>query len=140
MAKSDYLDHLAKVPLFSALSKRDLQKVARASDEIAFPAGKVLMEQGKVGREAFVIVSGEAVAKRNGRKVATFGPGDAVGEMALLDHGERTATVEAATDLEVLVLGAREFAGVIDEVPAIASKVMKALAARIRDLDAKVYG
>jgi len=114
--------------------------VARASDELTLPAGRQLCEQGQIGREAFVIVDGTAEVRRNGRKVATLGPGDCVGELALLDHGPRTATVTAATDLTVLVLGAREFAGIIDEVPPIAHKLLKSLASRIRDLDTKTFG
>jgi CRP/FNR family transcriptional regulator, cyclic AMP receptor protein len=140
MARNSYLDHLSAVPLFSACSKKELQAVAKASDEINLPAGRVLCEQGTIGREAFVIVDGEAEVKRNNRKVATLGPGAYVGELALLDHGPRTATVVAATDVTVLVLGAREFSGLLDEVPSISHKLMKALAHRIRELDSKAYG
>jgi len=114
--------------------------VAKASDEVHLAAGRNLCEQGTIGREAFVIVGGKAEVRRNGRKVATLGPGDCVGELALLDHGPRTATVTAVEDIDVLVLGAREFAGLVDEVPPIAHKLLKALAARIRDLDSKTYG
>lgn len=140
MARQSYLDHLSSVRLFSACSKKELQAVARASDEVDLPAGRTLCEQGSTGREAFVIIEGTAEVRRNNKKVATFGPGDCVGELALIDHGPRTATVTAATDMKVLVIGAREFAGIIDDVPPIAHKLLKALAARIRDLDAKTYG
>jgi len=140
MARNSYLDSLAKVQLFSSMSKRDLQKIAKASDEVDVPEGKVLVEQESRGREAFVIVAGEATVKRNGRKVATFGPGDHFGELALLDGGPRTATVIAATPMTVLVIGQREFAGVLDEVPGLAHKVMGSLAATIRQLDQKAYG
>ena len=140
MARQSHLDQLASVPLFSACSKKELQAVARASDEITVPAGRVLCEQGSVGREAFVIVEGTADVHRNKRKVASLSAGDCVGELALLDHGPRTATVTAATDLTVLVIGAREFAGIVDEIPPIAHKLLKALAARIRELDVKTFG
>lgn len=140
MARSDHLDHLANVALFSACSKKDLQAVAKASDELTLPAGKVLCEQGAVGREAFVIVDGTAEVRRNDKKVATLGAGACVGELALLDHGPRTATVTATTELSVLVLGAREFAALLDDVPSIAHKVLKAMAGRIRDLDTKTFG
>ena len=114
--------------------------MSKASDEISLPAGRVLCEQGAVGREAFVIVAGTAEVRRNKKKVATLGPGDCVGELALLDHGLRTATVTAATDCTVLVIGAREFAAIVDEIPAIAHKLLKSLAGRIRDLDTKTFG
>lgn len=140
MANSSYIDHLGKVPLFAACSKKELQRIAKASDEITLPADHVLMNQGELGREAFVIVEGTAVVHRNGRKIAELGAGSAVGELSLLDRGERTATVKATTPLTVLVLGPREFGAVIDAVPSISGKLLASMAATIRDLDAKVYG
>ncbi|MDQ6698452.1 MAG: cyclic nucleotide-binding domain-containing protein [Actinomycetota bacterium] len=141
MATRDkHLDHLASVPLFSACTRKDLQRIAKASNEITVDAGRVLTDQGDAGREAFVIIEGEAAVKRNRRKIATLGPGDAIGELSLLDHGPRTATVEAATPMTLLVLSAREFSGVVDEVPGLAHKLMGALASRIRELDNKVFG
>jgi CRP/FNR family cyclic AMP-dependent transcriptional regulator len=139
MARSP-VDHLGSVSLFSACSKKELQAVARASDQVELAAGRSLCEQGSIGREAFIIIEGSAEVKRNGRKVATLGPGDTFGELALLDHGPRTATVTAATPLKVLVIGAREFAGILDEVPPIAHKLLKSLAGRIRELDVKTFG
>lgn len=140
MKRQSHLDHLASVPLFSACSTKDLQAVARASDEVALPAGRVLCKQGTVGREAFVILDGTAEVRRNEAKVAMVGAGTCVGELALLDHGPRTATVVAVTDITVLAIGAREFAAILDEVPPIAHKILRSLAARVRDLDSKVYG
>jgi CRP-like cAMP-binding protein len=78
--------------------------------------------------------------RRNGRRVGELGPGDAIGELSLLDHGPRTATVTAETELTALVLSAREFAGVIEEVPGLAQKLLGQLAARVRDLDRQIYG
>ena len=135
-----YLDHLASVPLFAACSRKDLQNIARASDEVSVSAGKTLVEQGQIGRECFVIVDGSATVKRNGRKVATLGPGDYFGELSLLDKGPRTASVTADSDMKVLVLGPREFSGVLDAVPGLAHKLLSTLAGRIRELDTKAYG
>jgi CRP-like cAMP-binding protein len=135
-----YLDHLAAVPLFSACTRKDLQKIAKASDELDVADGHVLVRQGEIGRECFVIVNGNAIVKRNGRKVNALGPGACVGELALLDRGPRTATVEADGPMKVLVLGPREFSGVLDEVPGLTHKLLAALAARVRELDAKAYG
>ena len=132
--------HLAEISLFSALSKRDLQRIAKASNEVTRPARPVLVDQGDAGREAFVIIDGTATVKRNGRKVGTLGPGDSVGELSLLDHGPRTATVTADTDVTVLVLSAREFAGVLEEVPGLAQKLLGQLAGQVRELDRQIYG
>ncbi len=139
-SRSKHLEHLAEIPLFSALSKRDLQTIAKASNEITREAGTVLVDQGDAGREAFVIIEGTATVKRNGRKVGVLGPGSSIGEMSLLDHGPRTATVTADTDMTVLVLSAREFGGVIEEVPGLAHKLLIELAKRVRDLDRQIYG
>lgn len=138
--KDSHLDHLASISLFSALSRKELQRVARASDEVTVKEGHELARQGDVGREMFVIVDGTATVKRNGRKVATVGPGSAIGEMALLDRGPRTASIVADSELTVLVLGSREFSALLDDVPGLAHKIMASLATRIRDLDSKIYG
>ncbi|MER3452548.1 MAG: hypothetical protein C4344_02355 [Acidimicrobiia bacterium] len=132
-----HLDHLAQVPLFSACSKKDLRFIARASDEVQVAAGRTLVQEGKPGHEFFLILEGKAGVYRNGRRIATLGPGQFFGELALLDRGPRSATVKADTDMVVLVLGQREFAGVLDEVPGLARKLLQAMAARLREADAK---
>src|SRR5712691_3516962 len=80
-----YLDHLAQVPLFSTCSRKDLQKLGKASDEIAVRGGKVLVEEGKPGHEFFLIEDGTAEVRRKNRKVATLGRGQFFGELSLLD-------------------------------------------------------
>src|SRR5262245_59559145 len=140
MARQTHLDHLASVSLFSACSKKELQAVAKRSDEVTIPAGRTLCEQGAVGREAYVIMSGTAEVRRNKKKVAEIGAGTCVGELALLDHQPRTASVIASTDLTVLVIGVREFAAIVDEVPPIMHKLMKSMASKIRELDTQAYG
>ena len=137
--RSQYLDHLARVPLFSACSKKELQTIARASDDVRVPAGKVLVEEGRPGHEFFLILDGKASVKRGKKKIADLGPGQYFGEMAMLDRGPRSATVVADTDMDVLVLGQREFAGVIDEVPAMAHKLLTTMAQRLRESDAKAF-
>jgi len=132
-----YLDHLAQVPLFSTCSRKDLQKLGKASDEIAVKAGKVLVEEGRPGHEFFLIEDGTAEVRRKNRKVATLGRGQFFGELSLLDRGPRSATVVAETDMTLVVLGQREFLGVIDEVPAMAHKLLAALAGRLREADSR---
>ena len=139
-ARTSAADQLANVPLFSALSKRDLQRVAKASDEVAIEAGRTLVEQGRTGHEFFLILDGEAVVRRNNRKVATLGPGEHFGELAILDRGPRSASVIANTDMRVLVLGQREFVGVLDSIPGMASKLLTTMAQRLREADSRAVG
>ncbi len=134
------LNSLQNVPLFSACSKKELEKVAKAADEISMAAGAVVVDQGDMGREAFVILSGDVTIKRNNRKIATLGTGDVVGELSLLDHGPRTATAVCATDCTLLVIDQRRFINVLDDVPSIAHKLMGALASRIRVMDRTYMG
>ena len=135
--KDRYLEVLAGVPLFSACSKKDLQTIARASDEVRIEKGKTLVQQGQTGHEFFAIIDGKANVVRDGKKIATLGPGDYFGEMALLDREPRSASVVAAGDMDLIVLGQREFAGVIDAVPSMAHKLLTAMARRLRDADTK---
>jgi CRP-like cAMP-binding protein len=140
MAREKYLDHLASVPLFSGFSTKELRDVAKATVELTLESGKEFVTQGEVGREAFIIVEGHADVIRNGTKIAQLGPGGVVGELSLLDHGPRTASVVAAGPLTVLVLGPREFSGLLDEVPTLTHKILSYLASRVRELDSQVFG
>ncbi len=124
---------LAGLPLFSACSGRDLQRLAGAADELDVAAGTELTTQGTVGREAFVIIAGTAQVSKDGRAAAELGPGDHFGEMALLDGGPRTATVTALTDMTVLVLSKPAFNAVLDEIPTLAHKLLIATARRLRE-------
>ena len=115
---------LAKVPLFSDCSQRDLQTIARVVREIPHRAGTVIAVEGDPGVGLFVILDGTADVTIGGRKKATLGPGDFFGEIALLDGGPRTATVTAKTDVNLL--------GLMTEHPSIALKTLQQMAARLR--------
>ncbi|HEV7191856.1 MAG TPA: cyclic nucleotide-binding domain-containing protein [Jatrophihabitantaceae bacterium] len=129
------VDHIAVVPMFYACSRRELQAVSRLATELDVPAGKVLIQEGKPGQEFMIVLEGTAVATRGRKKLATFGPGDYFGEIALLDPGLRTATVVAETPMSLAVVGQREFGDILEQVPALANKIMRGLARRLREVD-----
>jgi CRP-like cAMP-binding protein len=135
MARDAWLNHLAQVPLFADCSKKQLQSVAAASIELTIDTGKVLVREGEAGHEAFVIMEGSATVSRKGETLAQLGVGDVVGELAPLTGGTRTATVVADTPMELLVIGQREFAGLLDEVPGLAVRVLHNLAHRMVELE-----
>lgn len=139
-SKKAMLQYLQKVPLFSSLTTKDLEKIAKAGDTLTLPAGQMIIDQGQTGREAFVIISGEATVRRNGKKITTVGTGAVLGELSLLDHGPRTATVTCDTPCEVIVIDQRHFSAVLSDVPALSQKIMANLAARIREFDRQYYG
>lgn len=140
MAREQYIDHLGSVPLFQGMTNKELREIAKATVELELESKKEFVTQGDVGREAFIIVDGTAEVIRNGKAIAELGPGDCVGELALLDHGPRTASVVANGPLKVLVLGPREFSGLLDELPTLSHKLLGVLASRVRELDARSFG
>ena len=140
MAKKAHLDNLRNVQLFAACSNKDLERIAKASEEITMTAGSIITDQGQTGREAFIVLDGNVTVRRNGKKVASLGPGTVVGELSLLDHGPRTATVVCDTDCKLLLLDQRHFMSVLEQVPTLAHKMLATLSGRIRDLDRAYYG
>ena len=138
--KKESLEHLRSVPMFSACSAKDLEKILKVGDELPAAAGKVVIDQGQTGREALVLLSGSATVRRNGKKVASIGPGAVVGELALFDHGPRTATVVCDTDCQFLAIGQREFLALLEQVPALNRRMLEYLAGKIRDFDRQSFG
>lgn len=129
---------LQRVPLFEGLSAKQLSQVARLADEVEVPAGKHLATAGAVGREMFIIVNGEASVRTRQKKTIRLGPGDFVGEMSLLDGGLRSADVEAATPMRLLVVGFRDFWSLLDAAPALSRRIMQTLSRRLREAEGGV--
>jgi CRP-like cAMP-binding protein len=130
MHRHDVLDkHLATVPLFQQLSKKQLRLISQLATELDEPAGTVLIQEGKPGHEFIVVIEGEIEIRHGERVISELGAGCYVGEIALLEHRLRTATVVAKTSVKVEVIGQREFAGLLEEVPELSEKV-KATASR----------
>ena len=140
MATGPKATDLKSIWLFSSCTGAELRKIRASLDALSVPAGKVLVEEGRIGQEFFIIVDGKATVTRNGRKVATLSAGDHFGELALLDRRPRSASVTSTTDLDVLVMSQRQFNGLLESVPTIARKLLSALAPRLREADANAFG
>ena len=123
---------LSKLEFFEGFTEDELKQVLAMADNVSAEAGAVLMEQGDVGQEAFVICSGQAGVFVNGHRVAAIGPGSAVGEMALLDRHPRSATVKALTDLELLSFHSDKFQKLLETMPKAATRVMAQLNEKLR--------
>jgi CRP/FNR family transcriptional regulator, cyclic AMP receptor protein len=125
------VDLIAHVPLFAGLSKSELGQVASIADEIDLPADKVLIREGERGREFFVLLEGEAEVTRKGKKLATRRAGEFFGEIALVSNLPRIATVKTGKPVRALVLRDIEFRALLQRAPAIAVKVLQAVADRL---------
>jgi CRP/FNR family transcriptional regulator, cyclic AMP receptor protein len=131
MARDVSLHHLASVPLFSDCTKRQLQEIGRVATEVNLPAGKVLARQGEVGRELFILLDGTASVTRDGQRVATRTAGDVVGELAVISHRPRNATVVAETELRTLVLTHAGLDQLLDDIPGLAKHLLYEVSARL---------
>jgi CRP/FNR family transcriptional regulator, cyclic AMP receptor protein len=130
---------LQEVGLFSGFSKKELAAVSRATEQLDYRKGESLGKQGARADEAYVVVSGAIDVVRNGRKVATLGPGEVVGEMSLLDGEPRSADLTAAEDSTVLYIARRNFGGLLENNARLSGKVLRSLAQRLREADRRLY-
>jgi len=132
VAKPDAVKLLGDVPLFEGLSKSELTQIARAAKEVTHREGSVLARQGQSGIGFFLITDGTAGVTIGERSAAKLGPGDFFGEISLLDGGPRTATVTAETSVTTLGLTPWDFRRLVENNPAIASKMLRVMAQRLR--------
>lgn len=125
------------LPLFAGCTPDELEAIDRLADEVTVPAGRTVMTQGELGQEFALIVSGEADIVKDGVVVASIGPGDYFGEVALLDSITRTASVVARTDLVLEVLDRRGFNTLLDDLPRLSRSILKGLAHRLAELESE---
>jgi CRP/FNR family transcriptional regulator, cyclic AMP receptor protein len=131
-AKVELLEH---VPLFATMSHDQLEELSGIVHEVDVRPGDVLTHEGRHEGYFFVVVDGSVGIDRGGRTINTLGPGDFLGEIALLDGGPRTATATAVTDSRLLSLEHQAFDDLMDASPSIRSAVMEAVGQRLRSMD-----
>jgi CRP-like cAMP-binding protein len=124
---------LADIAIFSELSKRELKAVGRLMTELDLKEGATLTRQGEPGREFMIISSGTARVEIDGVAVAHLGPGDFLGELAVISGTPRTATVTATSPMVVEVLNRREFMALLDESSSLGRKILVGAVKRLQD-------
>lgn len=122
---------LAGVPLFEGFSAEELRRTAQLGQRIDVAAGTVLVDQGDPGTFCYVVITGSSGVYVNGEYVATSGPGAMIGEMALIDHRPRTATVVAIDDMQLLRFDTKAFRALLEELPKASERVHAILGARL---------
>jgi CRP/FNR family transcriptional regulator, cyclic AMP receptor protein len=131
------VEQLRAVDQLRDCTEAQLGEVARLAERIQVGEGEVLAREGRIGREFFLILSGTVAVTQKGRRVNTLGPGDFFGELAALNPGPRNATVTALSDLDVLIIGPREFTAMAD-IPGFRDALLRSMAGRLRTMDARL--
>jgi CRP/FNR family transcriptional regulator, cyclic AMP receptor protein len=131
IGKNVKVDLIRRAPLFAACSKKELAEVASIADEIDLPEGKILIKEGGQGREFFVLVDGTVDVIQGEETVASMGPGDFFGEIALVAKTPRKATIQATSPVRALVITDRAFRALLDRSPQIQNRVLRTLAERV---------
>jgi CRP/FNR family cyclic AMP-dependent transcriptional regulator len=135
LSLAEEVEVLKKIPLFANVEQSKLKLLAFTSEKITFQAGDVLFRQDEIGNAAYIIMDGSAdviVNTPNGPlKVATVGKNDFVGEIAILCDMPRTATIQAATQLQTLCISKELFFRLVTEFPQMAVEIMRVLAHRL---------
>jgi CRP-like cAMP-binding protein len=119
------IEALRKIELFAGCTFAELASVDRLGAAVDVPAGRTLTYEGASAQECFVVADGYALARRDDDVVGAIGPGSVAGEMALLDHTTRNATVVTYTPMQLLVLDSREFSQLLDISPRIAENLAR---------------
>jgi CRP-like cAMP-binding protein len=125
------------VPWFAACSDEQLTEIGRIAERLQVQQGEVILREGRLGRELFIILDGTVVVTRAGRVVNEWGPGSYFGELAAIEASPRSATVTATSDLDVLIVGPREFEAMM-EIPGFRNALLVGMSRRIREADDKL--
>ena len=125
---------LRALPLFSRLDDEGLRRVAELATELEIPAGQMLVQAGDPGSGLFVILTGTAVVEARGDTIIEVGPGEFVGELALLvPKASRSARVRATSDVRCLAIFAGDFQELVEDEPRIALAMLPVVAGRLWD-------
>ena len=128
---------LQRIPLFAVLEPRELKRLSESFKERTFNAGEPVATEGEGGAGFFVIESGEASVTVHGDERGRLGPGDYFGDVAMIDQGDRTASIKAESDLKCYGLTFWDFRPIVESEPRIAWPLLQAMAKRLRQAEAE---
>jgi CRP/FNR family transcriptional regulator, cyclic AMP receptor protein len=131
------VEMLSKVDLFSALSGRQLKKIASLAKEVHHAPGHVVAQEGEGGLGFHLILSGTAEVATHGKGVRKLGPGDYFGEISMIDGRPRSATVTAIDSLGTLVVPHLIFEELVSHEPEFSHSMLKVLCARLREVESR---
>jgi CRP-like cAMP-binding protein len=135
-----YEEFLARVPLFSNCTAEEIEAVASVAQVSGFQGGQIIVTQGTPGQAFYLILEGRVEILRDSQSLGAFGPGDFFGEMSLLDHAPRSATIRALEPATCLMLSSWDFKALLEKHPSIAIKLLEILSRRLRVADERLSG
>lgn len=131
-------EFLSRVPIFSNCTPEEISAIAAVAQESGFQTGQIIVTQGTPGQAFYLVLSGRVEIIRDGQSLGAFGPGDFFGEMSLLDHAPRSATIKALETSTCLMLSSWDFKALLEKHPSIAIKLLEVLSRRLRVADERI--
>lgn len=128
-------EFLSRVPIFANCTPEEVAAVSSVAQESGFQTGQIIVTQGTPGQAFYLILTGRVEIVRDGQSLGAFGPGDFFGEMSLLDHAPRSATIKALEPTTCLMLSSWDFKALLEKHPSIAIKLLEVLSRRLRVAD-----
>ena len=129
------VERLRQIPLFQGCNKPTLEDIARLVDEVDLPDGYTLIREGAFGEQFILIIDGRVRIERGGQAIRTMGPGEFLGEIALIDKGRTTATATTEGPARLFIVGHPAFHSLLEQSPTVRIEIMSALANRVRQLE-----
>ncbi len=131
-------EFLSRVPIFANCTPEEVSAIAAVAQESGFQTGQIIVTQGTPGQAFYLVLSGRVEIVRDGQSLGAFGPGDFFGEMSLLDHAPRSATIKALEPTTCLMLSSWDFKALLEKHPSIAVKLLEVLSRRLRVADERI--
>jgi CRP-like cAMP-binding protein len=131
-------DQLRRVPLFAGMTDRAFDAVAALAEEQELPEGHLLAKEGEAGEAFYLLLAGQVEITRGGAHVRDLSAGDFLGEIALVDGRERTATATASTQVRVAAIECEAFNHLMERFPVVRHGILVALTDRIRNDEAAI--
>lgn len=123
---------LARVPLFEGIEDESMARLAEVAGEVEFPAGQFIVRQGQVGSGLYVVLKGSVRILRGSTEIARLGPGEFLGELAVIDQEPRMASAEAVEDTRLLAVASWDLLQLLESDSALALNLIRGLARRLR--------
>jgi CRP-like cAMP-binding protein len=138
LTREEKVAWLAQVPLFAGCSPENVERLADAAGEQAFESGQAIVNQGQVGNGLYLVVSGEVRIVAGDDELARLGPGEAIGELSVIDQEPRVASAVAVGEVTCLALASWDLIAMLEEDPSLAMNLLRQLARRLRQADARL--